>query len=219
MATSSPSALQVEPGMSLQRESFDFSLEVPPAAPVVSESSSGLSKKFDRSVRRTGKGSLEIVVSSSAPRLGPKDHNKLINKPTNKSNGGPNNKSPIIKVKVGPKNNKLINKPDNKLNKINKPTKTKSGGKHQRRLAQPSSKVARECGLKSLWDDNSSASDDEAASPKTSCRKHRSKRLCKSAVTAAPPGCSSIIGEAQVLPSPAANSIHWNIIGQVRYPP
>ena len=80
--------------MHLQRESFDFSLEVPPVAPVVSESSSGWSKQFDRSVRRTGKDSLERT---------PKSNNKFINKPNNKSNGGPNNKSPIIKVKVGPK--------------------------------------------------------------------------------------------------------------------
>ncbi len=80
VATSSPSASLVEAGTSLQRESFDFSLEVSPVAPVVSESSSGWSKQFDRSVRRTGKDSLEIVVSSSAPRLGP----KLINKPTTK---------------------------------------------------------------------------------------------------------------------------------------
>ncbi len=90
VATSSPSASLVEAGTSLQRESFDFSLEVSPVAPVVSESSSGWSKQFDRSVRRTGKDSLEIVVSSSAPRLGP----KLINKPTTKSNGGLLTKAP-----------------------------------------------------------------------------------------------------------------------------
>ncbi len=172
VATSPPRASQVEAGMHLQGESFDFSLEVPPAAPVVSESSSGWSKQFDCSVRCTGKDSLEIVVSSSAPRLGPKSNNKLINKPNNKSNGGPNIKSPIIKVKVGPKSNsKLINKPDNKLNK---PTKTKSGGKSDNqahRLAQPTSNVARECSVKSLRDDSSSssASDDEAASLKTCC--------------------------------------------------
>ena len=96
VATSSPRASLVEAGTSLQRESFDFSLEFSPDAPVVSESSSGWSKQFDRSVRRTGKDSLEIVVSSSAPRLGP----KLINTPTTKSNGVPNNTSPTLKVKL-----------------------------------------------------------------------------------------------------------------------
>ncbi len=75
---------------------------------------------------------------------------------------------------MGPKS-KLINKPDNKLNKLNKPTKTKSGGKSNNQaspLAKPSSKGTRGFGAKSLCDDSSSsssASEDEAVNPRTSC--------------------------------------------------
>ncbi len=205
VATSLPSASQLEAGTSLQRESFDFSLEVSPVAPVVSESSSGWSKQFDRSVRRTGKDSLEIVVSSSAPRLGP----KLINKPTTKSNGGSNNKSPTIKVKVGSKSkSKLINKPEHKLTKSTS-THTKAGGTSNKsnKQANPAAKslpkLARGVGVKSVRasSSSSSASEDEDNIP----LRHRSKKLCK---TSLPPTLSSGMpptGVAQVLPGPAAS--------------
>ena len=207
VATSLPSASLVEAGTSLQRESFDFSLEVSPVAPIVSESSSGWSKQFDRSVRRTGKDSLEIVVSSSAPRLGP----KLINQPTTNSNGGPNNKSPTIKVKVGSKSkskSKLINKPENKLTKSTS-THTKAGGtsnksnKQANPAATSSSKLARGVGAKSVRasSSSSSASEDEDNIP----LRHRSKKLRK---TSLPPTLSSGMppsGVAQVLPGPAAS--------------
>ena len=207
VATSSPSASQVEAGTSLQRESFDFSLEVSPVVPVVSESSSGCSKQFDRSVRRTGKDSLEIVVSSSTPCLGP----KLINKPTTTSNGGPNNKSLTIKVKVGSKSkskSKLNNKPDNKLIKSTS-THTKAGGtsnksnKQANPGAKSSSKLARRVGAKSVRASSSpsSASEDEDNIPV----RHRSKKLRK---TSLPPTLSRGMppsGVAHVLPCPVAS--------------
>ncbi len=59
-------------------ESFDFSLEVSPAAFVVYPSTLGCSKLFYCSVRCKGKVSLEIIVSSSTSPLGRK------NKPKNK---------------------------------------------------------------------------------------------------------------------------------------
>ncbi len=205
VATSSPSASLVEAGNSLQRESFDFSLEFSPDAPVVSESSSGWSKQFDRSVRRTGKDSLEIVVSSSAPRLGP----KLINKPTTKSNGVPNNTSPTLKVKVGAKSkSKLINKPENKLTKSTS-THTKAGGtsnnssKQAKPAAKSSSKLARGVGAKSVRasSSSSSASEDEDNIP----LRHRSKKLRKSSLPSTLSSGMPPSGVAQVLPSPAAS--------------
>ena len=205
VATSSPSASLVEAGTSLQRESFDFSLEFSPDAPVVSESSSGWSKQFDRSVRRTGKDSLEIVVSSSAPRLGP----KLINTPTTKSNGVPNNTSPTLKVKVGAKSkSKLINKPENKLTKSTS-THTKAGGtsnnssKQAKPAAKSSSKLARGVGAKSVRasSSSSSASEDEDNIP----LRHRSKKLRKSSLPSTLSSGMPPSGVAQVLPSPAAS--------------
>ena len=205
VATSSPSASLVEAGTSLQRESFDFSLEFSPDAPVVSESSSGWSKQFDRSVRRTGKDSLEIVVSSSAPRLGP----KLINTPTTKSNGVPNNTSPTLKVKVGAKSkSKLINKPANKLTKSTS-THTKAGGtsnnssKQAKPAAKSSSKLARGVGAKSVRasSSSSSASEDEDNIP----LRHRSKKLRKSSLPSTLSSGMPPSGVAQVLPSPAAS--------------
>ena len=205
VATSSPSASLVEAGTSLQRESFDFSLEVSPVAPVVSESSSGWSKQFDRSVRHTGKDSLEIVVSSSAPCLGP----KLINKPTTKGNGGPNNKSPTVKVKVGSKSKtKLINKPDNKLTKSTS-THTKAGGtfnkcnKQANSAAKSSSKPARGVGAKSVCasSSSSSASEDEDNIP----LRHRSKKLRKTSLPPTLPSGMPPSGVAQVLPGLAAS--------------
>ncbi len=205
VATSSPSASLVEAGNSLQRESFDFSLEFSPDAPVVSESSSGWSKQFDRSVRRTGKDSLEIVVSSSAPRLGP----KLINKPTTKSNGVPNNTSPTLKVKVGAKSkSKLINKPENKLTKSTS-THTEAGGtsnnssKQAKPAAKSSSKLARGVGAKSVRasSSSSSASEDEDNIP----LRHRSKKLRKSSLPSTLSSGMPPSGVAQVLPSPAAS--------------
>ena len=205
VATSSPSASLVEAGNSLQRESFDFSLEFSPDAPVVSESSSGWSKQFDRSVRRTGKDSLEIVVSSSAPRLGP----KLINKPTTKSNGVPNNTSPTLKVKVGAKSkSKLINKPENKLTKSTS-THTKAGGtsnkskKQANPAAESSSKLARGVGAKSVRasSSSSSASEDEDNIP----LRHRSKKLRKSSLPSTLSSGMPPSGVAQVLPSTSAS--------------
>ncbi len=189
----------------LAGESFDFSLEVSPVAPVVSESSSGWSKQFDRSVRHTGKDSLEIVVSSSAPRLGP----KVLNKPTTKSNGGPHNKSRTLKVKVGSKSkSKLINKPKHKLTKSTG-THTKAGGtsnksnKQANPAAKSSSKLARGVGAKSVRasSSSSSASEDEDNIP----LRHRSKKLHTMSL---PPTLSSGMppsGVAQVLPGPAAS--------------
>ncbi len=209
VATSSPSASQVEAGTSLQRESFDFSLEFSPDAPVLSESSSVWSKQFDRSVRHTGKDSLEIVVSSSAPRLGPKSHPKLINKPTTKSNGGPNNKSPTLKVKVGPKSEtKLINKPENKLTKSTS-THTKAGGtsnnssKQAKPAAKSSSKLARWGGAKSVRasSSSSSASEDEDNIP----LRHHSKKLRKMSLPPTLPSGMPPFAVAQVLPSPTAS--------------
>ena len=182
-----------------------FLLEFSPDAPVVSESSSGWSKQFDRSVRRTGKDSLEIVVSSSAPRLGP----KLINKPTTKSNGGPNNKSPTTKVKVGPKSkSKLINKPENKLPKFTS-TPTKAGGasnksnKQANPAAKSSSKLARGVSAKSVRasSSSSSASEDEDNIP----LRHRSRKLHKMSFPPTLPSGMPPSGVAQVLPSPAAS--------------
>ena len=194
VATSSPSASLVEAGTSLQRESFDFSLEVSPVAPVVSESSSGWSKQFDRSVRRTGKDSLEIVVSSSAPRLGPKliNKSKVINKPDD-------NKSPTLKVKVGTKS---------KLTKSTS-THTKAGGtsnksKKQANLAaHSSSKLARRVGAKSFRtsSSSSSASEDEDNIP----LRHRSKKLCKKSLPSTLASDMPPSGVAQVLPGLAAS--------------
>ena len=211
VATSSPSASQVEAGTSLQWESFDFSLEFSPDAPVVSESSLGWSKQFDHSVRRTGKDSLEIVVSSSAPRLGPKSHPKLINKPTSKSNGVPNNKSPTLKVKVGPKSkSKLINKPENQLTKSTN-THTKAGGtsnnssKQAKPAPKSSSNLARGVGAKSVRASSSSssslASEDEDNIP----LRHRSKKLRKILLPPTLPSGMPPSGVAQVLPSPATS--------------
>ena len=74
-SSSSPSARQTEAALSLRKDSFEFSLEVPQVDPVV-PSSSGWSKQFNRSVRCKGNDSLKIVVPSSASRLGPKNNNK-----------------------------------------------------------------------------------------------------------------------------------------------
>ncbi len=88
-----------------------------------------------------------------------------------KSNGGPYNKSPTIKVKVGSKSrskSKLINKPENKLTKSTS-THTKAGGtsnksnKQANPAATSSSKLARGVGAKSVCasSSSSSASEDE----------------------------------------------------------
>ena len=158
VATSLPSASPPETGSSVQRESFDFSLEISPAAPVLSESPLGWSKQFDRSVRRTETDSLEIVVSSSASRLGPTTTN----------------------------NNTKVNKV-NKLNNLTKSTsnQTKGGGKSNKSskqakpAAKSSSKLARGVGAKSVRASSSSssfsASEDEDNIP----LRHRSKKLCK----------------------------------------
>ena len=62
--SSSPSARQTEAALSLRKDSFEFSLEVPQVDPVVPSSSSGWSKQFNRSVRCKGNDSLKIVVPS-----------------------------------------------------------------------------------------------------------------------------------------------------------
>ena len=196
LATSSPSASLVEAGTSLQRESFDFSLEVSPVAPVVSESSSGWSKQFDRSVQRTGKDSLEIVVSSSAPRLGPKLINKsnLINKPDN-------NKSPTLKVKVGTKS---------KLTKSTS-THTQAGGtsknfsKQANLAANSSSKLARRVGAKSFRTSSSSPSSSASEDEDNIPLRHQSKKLCKKSLPSTLPSDMPPSGVAQVLPGPAAS--------------
>ncbi len=136
---------------------------------------------------------------------------KLINKPTTKSNGEPNNKSPTIKVKVGSKSkSKLINKPENKLTKSTG-THTKAGGasnksnKQANPAAESSSKLARGVGEKSVRasSSSSSASEDEDNIP----LRHRSKKLRKMSL---PPTLSSGMppsGVAQVLPGPAVTGI------------
>ncbi len=73
--SSSPGVQQLEAVASLQQDSFEFSLEVPPANPVIPSSSSGWSQQFNRSVRCKGNDSLEIVVPSSASCLGPNNNN------------------------------------------------------------------------------------------------------------------------------------------------
>ena len=105
--SSSPGAQQPEAGLAPQRDSFEFSLEVPPAAPVI-PSSSGWSKPFERSVMRKVKVSLEIVVPSSTSRLGPVVKRSAMN---NHNNNKINNKStssvPSITHKSGIKSNKF----------------------------------------------------------------------------------------------------------------
>ena len=93
VALSSPSASQSEAGISLQWEPFDFSLEVPPAAPVVS-----VNIGLVQAMRHKRKVSLEIVVSSLASRLGTKD------RPNIKSNKNTSNQA-----KSGGKSNKQAN--------------------------------------------------------------------------------------------------------------
>ena len=177
----------------------------------VAPSSSGLCQPFARSVRRKGKVSLEIVVPSTASRVGPANNqhpmkpnnnnrnNDTSNVPaaTRKSGVHNNNNaatSPVITCKSGINNNKAA-------------SPTRKSGRQSNKLAQSgvksSSSVDRGVGVKSSHDSfssSSSASEDDAAPAETSCR-HKSKRLHNSTAISVPPS-SPPVSVAQVLPSP-----------------
>ena len=176
--SSSPGVRQPEAVESLQQDSFEFSLEVPPADTVVPSSSSGWSQQFNRSVRCKGNDSLEIVVPSSASCLGLNNNN--INKNKHKLT-----KSTSTHTKAGGTSNK-----SNKSSKQAKPA------------AKSLSKLARGVGAKSVRaSSSSSASEDEDNVP----LRRRSKKVRKLSL---PPTLSSGVppsGVAQVLPSPAAS--------------
>jgi hypothetical protein len=212
-SSSSPSAHHSAAGLGLQQDSFEFSLEAPRVDPVA-PSSSGLCQPFARSVRRKGKVSLEIVVPSTASRVGPannqhtmKNHNNRNNDTSNvpaatRKSGVPNHNnhnnaatSPVIARKSGINNN----------NKAASPTR--KSGRQSNKLARSgvksSSSVDRGVGVKSSHDSfssSSSASEDDTAPAETSCR-HKSKRLRNSTVISVPPS-SPPVSVAQVLPSP-----------------
>ena len=204
-SSSSPSAPHSAAGLGLQKDSFEFSLEAPRVDPVL-PSSSGLCQPFARSVRRKGKVSLEIVVPSTASRVGPANnqwtmknnrHNDTSNVPAATRQSGVHNNnnaatSPVITLKSGINNN----------NKAASPTR--KSGRQSNKLARSgvksSSPVDRGVGVKSSHDSSSSsssASEDDAAPAETSCR-HKSKRLHNSTAISVPPP----VGVAQVLPSP-----------------
>ena len=175
--SSSPGVRQPEAVASLQQDSFEFSLEVPPADTVVPSSSSGWSQQFHRSVRCKGNDSLEIVVPSSASCLGP--NNNTNNKHTNKLT-----KSTSPHTKAGGTSNK-----------------SNTSSKQAKPAAKSLSKLARGVGAKSVRasSSSSSASEDEDNIP----LRRRSKKLRKMSL---PPTLSSGVppsGVAQVLPSPA----------------
>ncbi len=178
--SSSPGVRQLEAVASLQQDSFEFSLEVPPADPVVPSSSSGWSQQFNHSVRCKGNDSLEIVVPSSASCLGPNNNN-------NKTIKNKLTKSTSTHTKAGGTSNK-----SSKSSKQAKPA------------AQSLPKLARGVGAKSVRassSSSSSASEDEDSIP----LRRRSKKVRKMSL---PPTFSSGVsssGMAQVLPSPAAS--------------
>ena len=101
--SSSPGAQQSEAGLAQQKDSFEFSLEVPAAAPVI-PSSSGWFKPFERSVRCEGKVSLESVVPSPASCLGPVIKRRVMN---NNNNNKSTSSVPSITRKSGVKCSKL----------------------------------------------------------------------------------------------------------------
>ena len=176
--SSSPGVLEAV--ASLQQDSFEFSLEVPPADPVVPSSSSGWYQQFNRSVRCKGNDSLELVVPSSASCLGPNNsnnNNTIKNKLT---------KSTSTHTKAGGTSNK-----SNKSSKQAKPA------------AQSLSKLARGVGAKSVCASSSSSSSSASEDEDNIPLRHRSKKLRKMSL---PPTLSSGVppsGVAQVLPSPA----------------
>ncbi len=177
--SSSPGVRQPEAVASLQQDSLEFFLEVPPADTVVPSSSSGWSQQFHRSVRCKGNDSLEIVVPSSASCLGPNNNNN--NKHKNKLT-----KSTSTHTKAGGTSNK-----SNKSSKQAKPA------------AQSLSKLARGVGAKSVRVSNSSSSSSASEDEDNIPLRHRSKKLRKMSL---PPTLSSGVppsGVAQVLPSPA----------------
>ena len=207
-SSSSPSAPHSAAGLGLQKDSFEFSLEAPRVDPVL-PSSSGLCQPFARSVRRKGKVSLEIVVPSTASRVGPaSNHRTMKNNRNNDTSNVPaatrqsgvhnNNNaatSPVITRKSGINNN----------NKAASPTR--KSGRQSNKLARSgvksSSPVDRGVGVKSSHDSSSSsssASEDDAAPAETSCQ-HKSKRLRNSTAISVPPSLPPV-GVAQVLPSP-----------------
>ena len=177
VATSSlPGVRQLEAVASLQQDSFEFSLQVPPADPVVPSSSSGWSQQFNRSVRCKGNDSLEIVVPSSASCLGPNNNNNntIKNKLT---------KSTSTHTKAGGTSNK--------------------SSKQAKPAAQSLPKLARGVGAKSVRasSSSSSASEDEDNIP----LRRRSKKVRKMSLPPTLSSGVSSSGMAQVLPSPAAS--------------
>ena len=178
----------------------------------VAPSSSGLCQPFARSVRRKGKVSLEIVVPSTASRVGPannqhtmknnnKHNNATSNVPAATRKSGVHNTnnnaatSPVITRKSGINNNNKAASPIRK------------SGRKSNKLARfgvkSSSSVDRGVGVKSSHDSfssSSSASEDDAAPAEPSCR-HKSKRLRNSAAISVPPRLPPV-SVAQVLPSP-----------------
>ncbi len=177
--SSSPGVRQPDAVASLQQDSFEFSLEVPPADTVVPSSSSGWSQQFHRSVRCKGNDSLEIVVPSSASCLGP--NNNTNNKHTNKLT-----KSTSPHTKAGGTSSK-----SNKSSKQAKPA------------AKSLSKLARGVGVKSVRASSSSSSSSASEDEDNIPLRRRSKKLRKMSL---PPTLSSGVppsGVAQVLPSPA----------------
>ncbi len=176
-----PVAISSSPGeleavASLQQDSFEFSLEVPPADPVVPSSSSGWSQQFNHSVRCKGNDPLEIVVPSSASCLGPNNSNNK-NKLT---------KSTSTHTKAGGTSNNSNN-----------------SSKQAKPAAKSSSKLVRGVGAKSVRasSSSSSASEDEDNIP----LRHRSKKLRKSSLPSTLSSGMPPSGVAQVLPSPAAS--------------
>ncbi len=178
--SSSPGVLEAV--ASLQQDSFEFSLEVPPADPVVPSSSSGWYQQFNRSVRCKGNDSLELVVPSSASCLGPNNsnnNNTIKNKLT---------KSTSTHTKAGGTSNK-----SSKSSKQAKPA------------AQSLPKLARGVGAKSVCASSSSSSSSASEDEDNIPLRRRSKKVRKMSL---PPTLSSGVsssGMAQVLPSLAAS--------------
>ena len=180
--SSSPGVRQLEAVASLQQDSFEFSLEVPPADTVVPSSSSGWSQQFNRSVRCKGNDSLEIVVPSSASCLGPNNsnnNNTIKNKLTKSTSthtkaGGPSNKSSKSSKQAKPANQSLP-------------------------------KLARGVGAKSVRASSSSSSSSASEDEDNIPLRHRSKKLRKSSLPSTLSSGMPPSGVAQVLPCLAAS--------------